>query len=147
MSDTPLIADVQQEQRVYNFYRSVLRAERRKGTTVDPSYSDIRPRAAARRQTARKLTVEHYNIPFGEVKRIVSKLDVNNGITHEHTPQYLQMLEFTAAVEEFEKNPHPCSCGSTELVRVRATPDDREDAVFSTITSCYICYRNLENDN
>lgn len=144
MSGNPIIADAQQEQRVYNFYRSVLKSERRKGMTVDPSYSDIRPRAAARRQTARKRTVEHYNIPFGEVKRIVSKLDKANGITHDHTPQYLQMLEFNAAVEEFKKNPYPCHCGSTELVRVRATPDESGDAEFSTVTCCYSCYMDLE---
>ena len=130
MSTTETTEDL--EVRVYNNYRAVLRSFKNQ-------YGSRDSRAAARRQEARKQTVERYNVPFAEVKRIVAKYDLINGVTHEHTPQYYRDMEYRAAVKAFAENPVSCSCGSDKLVRVRVEPYSRLIGIYRLYVSCFLC--------
>lgn len=107
------------EEQVYNNYRASLRR-------ANKGSGDRNSRAAQRRQSARKLTVERYGVSFAEVKRIVAKFDGLNGVTHDHTPQYSRQLLLIEARADFEQNPVPCSCGETDTVRPRFNPFEVE---------------------
>jgi len=130
MNTTEITEDL--EVRVYNNYRAVLR-------TFKKQYGSRDSRAAARRQEARKQTVERYNVPFAEVKRIVAKYDLINGVTHEHTLQYHRDMEYRAAVKAFAENPVTCACGSTKLTRVRAEPYSKLLGIHRLYVSCFLC--------
>lgn len=67
----------QQESKVYKKYRHHLTAQHKAGT-----------HAAERRQNARALVVNEFNIPYAEVKRIVAEGDQLAGITHEAPKEY-----------------------------------------------------------
>lgn len=121
------------ETRVYNNYRAALRAQ-------------TAPRAGARRQAARKMTVERYNLPYAQVKDIVARFDAANDVTHEHTPEYLAHLEIERAQAEYDANPVPCTqCGSEEMVRVRCDPSTYQtkgEVILTTL--CFRCHLVLE---
>lgn len=132
MSATATVIDEALELRVYNNYRAAV--------TSFSRYSEAR--AAEKRQYARKVTVERYNVPFAEVKRIVAKFDAKNGVTHEHTEEYLHDLDLMVEREKFSQNPTACpSCDSTEKVTVRWEPFARiMKHEYTPMVSCYKCY-------
>jgi hypothetical protein len=131
------IMDTIQETRIYKNYRNVLKAENRHKEN----------HAAQRRQRARKATVERYNISYVDLKTIIAKHDQINGITHEHTPDYLNELEYMEHQKAYDANPYPCRCGSTEIVRVRLHPVDYQIyGERNYIVTCYMCYMILEED-
>lgn len=122
------------ETRIYNNYRAALR-------------SQVGGRAASRRQAARKITVGRFGVSYAQVKEIVTRLDEVHGVTHEHTENYLRTLAVQRAQEEYDRNPVPCQCGSTDMVRVRPNPYTLEIHGTSQLTTlCYACYRVLEED-
>lgn len=123
------------EAQIYSNYRSALR-------------SATQIRAAARRQHAREVTVSRYNVPYAEVKRIVSKFDAESNITHEHTEDSLQRFALIAAEEAFNAEPTPCpDCGSEDMVRVRVDVYAEEVyGKFALTTSCFLCYRERLRD-
>jgi hypothetical protein len=143
-TNTALVQDDAQEERIYKKYRHFLRSN--PGSRRTPQTPDSR--AAARRQEARKLTVEQFSIPFAEVKRIVAKHDTLNGITHDHTPQYIRSLELMRAQDDYDQNPTPCpSCGETENVRVRWEPFEYDvNNAYVPMVSCFICYFMVEKE-
>jgi len=145
-TNTALVQDDVQEERIYTKYRHFLRS----AAGHQPHYDQNRPnsRAAARRQQARKLTVEQFSIPFAEVKRIVAKHDALNGITHDHTPQYIRSLELMREQEKFDANPTPCpSCGNPENVRVRWEPFEYDvNDSYVPMVSCFVCYFMVEKE-
>lgn len=131
---------VKSEQAIYKTYRAALTSLRKASYSRDS-------RSAERRQRARQIVCERYKVSHAIVKDIVARKDQEAGITHEHTPQYLAMLEFQKAREEFEKNPVACHCGSNEIVNVRWDPYEYE--IYSQhklVTSCYGCYLRLKED-
>jgi hypothetical protein len=145
-TNTALVQDDAQEERIYKKYRHFLRSSassRREDDRVQTF-----DRAAGRRQQARKLTVEQFSIPFAEVKRIVAKHDTLNGITHDHTPQYIRSLELMRAQDDYDQNPTPCpSCGETENVRVRWEPFEYDvNNAYVPMVSCFICYFMVEKE-
>ena len=86
-------------------------------------------------------------MPYAELKRIINTHDAANGITHEKGEDYYQKMEYENAVAAYEANPTPCSCGSTEMVRVRVNPYYMEiHNEFKLGTLCYDCYREVESD-
>jgi hypothetical protein len=132
MSATATVIDEALELRVYNNYRAAV--------TSFSRYSEAR--AAEKRQYARKVTVERYNVPFAEVKRIVAKYDAINGVTHEHTEDYLRNLDLMVERDKFNQNPTACpSCDGTEKVTVRWEPFARVmKHEYNPMVSCYKCY-------
>ncbi len=130
------------EERIYNAYRLALRSFRRadNGSTC---------RAADRRNRARKVVVDRYNVSFQQVKAIVAKFDELKNIEHPDDPNYLVRLNFLNAREEYRKNPvEACpSCGSTELVDLRINPFEVEiNNVVQYMISCFKCYYEVELD-
>lgn len=71
--------DEQQEKKIYNNYRAMMKKRNKTNGNHSgyPSYW---------RQLAREACVNRYNVSYQEVKRIVAKYDVINGITHEKQP-------------------------------------------------------------
>ncbi len=63
----------EEELKVYIKYRHFLRAQSKKGNAYAP----------VKRQAARELTVNNFDIPYAEVKRIVAKGDLIHEISHE----------------------------------------------------------------
>lgn len=63
------------ELKIYKNYRAMMK-KRNKSNNGYPSHW---------RQLAREACVNRYNVSFAEVKRIVAKYDIINGITHEKT--------------------------------------------------------------
>lgn len=127
-------SQVTPEDKIYKNYRAALAAQKDH-------------RAAARRQAARKMTVERYNVSYAQVKEIVARHDALTGITHEHTADYLRELEFQAAQAEYDKNPVPCACGSEEMVRVRYDPFDLEvHGIYRMSVKCFECYLERKYD-
>jgi hypothetical protein len=132
--------DTMQETRIYKNYRAAL-------ASLTANTSDSFTHAAQRRQSARKVTVDRYNVPYAELKRIISTHDTVNGITHEKGEDYYQKMEYENAVTAYEANPTPCHCGSTKMVRVRVDPYYMEiHNEFKLGTLCYECYREVEGD-
>lgn len=131
-----------EEKQVYNSYRAALKSRK---------VLDIH-RAGARKQTALKNIADRRNVPVSEVKEIIRKGDLVNGITHEHNPGYLEeyaiKTAFEKAVADFTANPVPCTCGNTDDVRVYVRPLDgcAEDRTVSFVVRCFDCYSNLENE-
>lgn len=133
--------DTQREIQIYNNYRSAL-------TAINRCKGD---HAAQRRNSARKITVDRYNVSFADLKRIIREQDEARGVTHEHPAGYALELEreneYAAAVEAYNANPVPCQCGNTELVRVRVNPYEIEiNDVWRLMVRCYECYRIIELD-
>jgi len=109
--------------------------------------SRLEKRAGARKQAARSIIAKRYKIGHAEIKRIVNEQDVLNGVTHEHTNAYLDELALEAAQSEFERNPVPCGCGNTEMVRVRVDPFMYEiHGVIQMRVMCFLCYLFLEQE-
>jgi len=126
------------DNRVYNHYRLVLKNLRG-------------GRASTRKQRARVLTSERYHLPISQVKQVVRDFDEKNGVTHEHPVSYLRQLEadklVSEAQAEYDANPVPCHCGSTELVRARLNPFEVEiHEQLVVMVTCYMCYRDAEYD-
>lgn len=120
------------ELKIYNNYRAALSSYSR----LDFSH------AAQRRQKARQVTVDRYNVPFAEVKRIVAEYDALNGVTHEQGQDYAYKLQYEAAIKACEANPVPCKCGSTEMVRPRFNKHKANGSdTFDISVFCYMCYR------
>ncbi len=132
------------EERVYANYRSTLNAQIR----------SVSSRAGARKQKARVITSQRYNIPVSQVKSIVKQMDEVNGITHEHTEAYSKKLAFEAAaeklVEEWSNKPACPSCKENPTggnsVRIFADPlgEIYEEVANRPILCCYDCYKELE---
>lgn len=74
---------------VYANYRNALKASHA-------------PRAAARKQDALKVTSDRYKLPISEVKEIVRASELEAGITHEHTPDYLREQAFAGLAAKAE---------------------------------------------
>lgn len=87
---------VKSEQAIYKTYRAALTSLRKASNSRDS-------RSAERRQRARQIVCERYKVSHAIVKDIVARKDQEAGITHEHTPQYLAMLELQKARKESEK--------------------------------------------
>lgn len=131
---------VKSEQAIYKTYRAALTSLRKASNSRDS-------RSAERRQRARQIVCERYKVSHATVKDIVARKDQEAGVTHEHTHQYLVILELQKAREEFEKNPVPCHCGSEEMVTVRWDPYEYE--IYDKrklMTSCYQCYLRVDED-
>lgn len=71
--------DEQQELKIYNNYRAMMK-KRNKTNGSNSGYPSYW------RQLAREACVNRYNVSYQEVKRIVAKYDEINGITHEKQP-------------------------------------------------------------
>lgn len=120
--------DTDLERRVYNNYRAALTAQ-------------VGGMAADRRQRARQLTVERYNVPYTEVKRIVKSMDEAHGVTHEYGQDYLVHLKVEEAQAAFDASPAPCGCGSDEMVRVRPIPSSYAYGAEVVLTTmCFMCW-------
>lgn len=102
----------QREKAIYDGYRGALRAFRRAANGRDC-------RAGERRQRARAVVCGRYKVSHAVVKDVVKRFDLTHGVTQEHTPEYLRVLDLERAQQEFDATPHPCDCGSTEAVRPR----------------------------
>ena len=127
--------DLAQETRIYKNYRAALVSLRRANND----------HSAQRRQAARKVTVDRYNIPYAELKQIIAKHDALNDITHEYGDDYLLQLKYEAAEKEFTDNPVPCWCGSTDMVRPRLNPSGFTiDDELNLVTVCFLHYLELE---
>jgi hypothetical protein len=128
------------EQSIYGEYRSALRALKNNSNSRES-------RASERKQKALKLVADRKHIRISEVKNIVRAGDAANGITHEHTDNYLEEFRIkglmTAAVEEFTANPVGCViCGTTDpeaLIRPRYDYFASKEAGTDIITvACYL---------
>jgi hypothetical protein len=128
------------EQSIYGEYRSALRALKNNSNSRESRASD-------RKQKALKLVADRKRIRISEVKNIVRAGDAANGITHEHTDNYLEDFRIkglmTAAVEEFTVNPVGCAiCGTTDpeaLIRPRYDYFASKEAGTDIITvACYL---------
>ena len=128
------------EQKIYNNYRLALKV-------VNKTYrhGNGKSTVAERKQKARKVTVDRYNIPYTDLKDIISKGDAVKGIEHARPTNDQNALDLENANRMFEKNPEPCSkCGTTENVSVSYNPFDVEvSGIYKMMVSCRDCY-NLE---
>lgn len=130
------------EERVYKAYRLTLKSFRREsnGSTC---------RAAERRNRARKVVVERYNVSFQDIKRIIAKYDNINGVTHPDDPAYVLTRQFKVAEGEYLKNPaKSCpKCGGNDEVRMRPAPVEWQvyNEFYPTVL-CDPCYTILEED-
>lgn len=130
---------VEMETAIYNTYRKAL-------TTFRKNDNGRNCRAADRRNRARKIVVERYNIPFTELKELIARHDAVNGITHDKThltPKFLAQVELKRQRDEFEaNNPLPfCECGNQdEVARLRAEPNDWAKHIMTPVISCSRCY-------
>lgn len=109
---------------IYSNYRRTLTSLRKRPGSRDS-------RSAARKQEAREITADRYSVPISTVKKIVQAFELEEGITHEHTNEYLNELKIqeahTKAIEDALKvNPdricESCGCTSTDEIE---TPDGR----------------------
>lgn len=121
------------DEKIYRAYRVALRKQ-------------VANRAGARRNQARQIIVDRYNVGFQELKRIVADGDKANGVDHPHSPEYLQKLRFASAASTLsEKHGKVCPhCGTEheEFVRARVDPEselfDRDPAVFYSCLDCFL---------
>lgn len=113
------------EQQVYRHYRNMLRLQRG-------------GHAAQRRQAARKLTVDRYNVTYVDVKRIVAEQDALNGVVHASplTADKLQVARYNLFVKEWNANPIGCACENTELVRPRL---NQRSSNPEFVVNCLVC--------
>lgn len=100
--------------------------------------------AAQRRQNARATIVEKFGISYADLKALIAEEDAKAGITHEQPQAYIQeqamLAEVNAAQKDFDANPVPCHCGSTDLVRVRPNHKAWEKDQVVLTTECYACW-------
>lgn len=126
--------DTAQETTIYKNYRAVLAFNKLHRLN----------HAAQRRQSARQTIVARYDIPFAELKALIAKHDLLEGITHEKGPDYQNQLEYDTAVKLYDMNPTACRCGNDDMVRVRPHPFRvKKDGSLIMTTLCYLCYRKL----
>lgn len=124
---------IHSDEKIYRAYRVALRKQ-------------IAPRASMRRNTARQIIVERYNVSFQDLKAIVVAGDKANGVDHPHSPEYLQNLRFASEAHKLEeKHGSVCpQCGSEDEEFVRARIDSeavlmgREREVFYSCFDCYL---------
>lgn len=127
--------DNKRQQQIYDNYRMALRS----------SYGH---RAGERKQHARVMIVDRYQISFKELKDIVTQGDEENGIKHEHTKGYLQLLEyerkFDELIQKHEKTPQACFICKTEKgTSIYIYPVKREARVYEPIAACEPCFVRL----
>lgn len=129
------------EQSAYNCYRSVIKSIR-----SGPGSRDTR--SSAIKQKALKIAADRYHIRIGDLKRIVRKFDEDNGISHDHTENYLKQLEIERIFQEtqllYSDDDMICSvCGNDSpehFVRLRLDNDVSEESNGSIIKFSPIGY-------
>lgn len=123
---------VNTDEKIYRAYRGVLRKQ-----TAN--------RAGARRNQARSIITERYDLSFQDLKRIVQEGDELHGVNHPHSPEYLQKLKFAKQAKELQSEHGDvcpiCNSENKEFVRARLNP---EVELFNTelepLYSCFECY-------
>lgn len=130
------------ESRVYRAYRHTLKSFPRN------SYN----RPGARKQKAREIVSVRYHVPISAVKEIVARGEKIDGIEHNHTEEYAQMLPYTmamrTAMRDFQAHPvKVCVCGSTDAVapRFHQYYSKTEDKPV-IVTSCFGCWERTAED-
>lgn len=121
----------QHEQNAYNNYRAALRS--------------LGGYAPARRQEARRLTVERYGISYKTLKAIIKKYDEANGIVHDENKYGYDKRAVADAQKEYDQNPTPCTeCAADtdeDIVRPRLDVRHLHDTGNTRIvTTCYVCW-------
>ena len=105
----PMTIIEKRQDAIYSNYRRTLTSLRKRSGSRDS-------RTADRKQKAREITAERYLIPISTVKKIVQAFELEEGITHEHTAEYLKELKieeaYNKAVEESLKTNPDRVCGS-----------------------------------
>lgn len=129
-----------EDEKLYRAYRSVLR--KMQGN-----------RASTRRNSARHIIVERYNVSFQNLKKIVQAGDAIHGVEHPHTPEYLAKLKFAKDArileEKFADYAGCPRCEKTDVleIRTRAHPVDRElYSELKPLYTCFECYLELGKD-
>lgn len=142
------------DEQLFNNYRASLKSLRAtfKGDT----------RTGSRKQQALKQTADRYGKPISYVKSVVKRTELERGITHEHTQNYLDELRYNREAQQYENEIRAAQkeagitdgtrlacegCNSTEksaLIRVRAPySTERDENHFPThqfSAMCYISY-------
>lgn len=129
-----------EDEKVYGAYRSTLR--KMTGN-----------RAGARRNAARHIIVERYNVSFRDLKKIVQEGDAIHGVEHPHTPEYLAKLKFATDArlleEEYSSYTGCPQCKNVDAfeVRVRVNPFDIEVySEYNPLYTCFECYLKIGED-
>lgn len=130
--DTARAAELNSEDdKVYRAYRSVLRKMR--GT-----------RASTRRNSARHIIVERYNVSFQDLKRIVQEGDAIHGIEHPHSPEYLAKLKFAKDARELEEKYADYAgcprCKRTDTLEPRVRVDPFAAEIYDELKALYTCF-------
>lgn len=76
---------------IYSSYRRTLRSYRSSAQSRDS-------RTSSRKQDALAITADRYKSSISEVKKIVRTFELADGITHEHTDNYLEQLRIREAL-------------------------------------------------